>query len=310
MTEKKPHIEFEIINIFRQAEIDDRYLPKFLEYYRTTFDELYEDHKDWDTNAKERDEFVKAGALTITQDYISRFLKAISQGHCEEWAHAVSDTSEEEERALYNAYSIIWVVDPEMAKRELLIHIKTLNEDSHFEKHYVLLFENLADPDNRVEVARRYSQLFKEEIENGKSELYAHKYADLMADGESHEIYCREYAFAYESAINENRSEEYAHLYADRYGEAVVNIKARHSTSDNVEMLDFAIEKVKAFMNAWEYGRENKLPNFKRFAEIYEDIYLNKFYSENEVSESDSEAFKMEVLNEALRHFYERKDDI
>jgi hypothetical protein len=48
---------------------------------------------------------------------------------------------------------------------------------------------------------------------------------------------------------------------------------------------------------------ENKLVDFKRFAEIYENVYLNTFYSEsNDFNKSEAEIEK-QVLEEVLNRF-------
>ena len=54
------------------------------------------------------------------------------------------------------------------------------------------LFENLANPNDRIETAKKYSELYKKALLNGKTKIYAHQYADLMVDIDEdyNEIYC------------------------------------------------------------------------------------------------------------------------
>jgi hypothetical protein len=300
---KTAHTEAELIEIFKKDNIDTKYNEKFITYYQSCFNELYEDHKDWNDDDWRDGDSVQASALWCTNYFIKRYLELMAKGHGEEWAHELAHTAEEGERAVFFVYSDLSAINPELAKKELLIHAKSFGYDEYFEKHFIFLFEEVADPVGRIESAKNYSRIYKEQLSKGKSEIYAHHYADLISYGDYNEIYCEEYAFAFDKAISENKNENYAIVYADKYGSALVNIKGRYGISDDEEMIDFAIQKVNAYMKAWEYGTENKLVDFNRFAEIYENVYLNTFYSESkDFNKSESEIEK-QVLEEVLKRF-------
>jgi hypothetical protein len=303
MNKKTAHTETELLAIFKQDGNDEKYFSKFLEYYKVSFNELFEDYKNWTDDDFDEGDSVQASALWCTNDYIQKYIKLIEKGHGEEWAHQLANSLEDGERAVYFVHSNLKTINPELAKKELLIHTKALGGDEYFEKHYLLLFEVQADPKGRIETAQNYSRIYKEKIANGKSEIYAHHYADLIADGDYHEIYCEEYAFAFDKTISANKSEEYAREFADKYASALVDIKRRFGISDDEEMIDFAIEKVNAYMKAWEYNNEHPLKDFKRFAEIYENEHLNAYFPDEIIKNKSLEEIDSLVLEKTLERF-------
>ncbi|CAM4275926.1 hypothetical protein [Flavobacterium terrigena] len=300
---KTSHTDNELITIFQQDNINEKYFPKFLAYYKKCFDDLYDDHKDFNDDDFDEDDSVQASALWCTNRYIKPYLEHIARGHSEEWAHSIADSAEDGERIVYFVYSDLMRINPELAKKELLIHTKSLGNDEHFERQYLYLFEVMDEPNGRIQTALNYSKIYKEQIEKGKTAVYSHQFADLMSDGHYNEIYCEEYAFAYDEAVNKNKSEEYISVYSDKYASVLVDIKRRHGISDDEEMIDFAIEKVKAYMNAWEYGKENKLKDFKRFAEIYEHTHLNTYFADAGWPEESREKMDSMILEKTLEKF-------
>lgn len=303
INKKTAHSEAELIEIFTKDNIDPKYFNKFITYYHSCFDELYEDHKDWNEDEWPEGDSVQASALWSTNNYIKRYLEHIALGHGEEWAHEMAYTNAEGEKAVFCVYTDLSASNPEIAKKELLIHAKSFGYDEHFVKHFIFLFEEVADPVGRIETAKNYSKIYKEQLSKGKSKIYAHHYADLISCGDYNEIYCKEYAFAFDKAISENKNENYALVYADKYGSALVNIKGRYGISNDEEMIGFAIQKVNAYMKAWEYATENKLVDFKRFAEIYENVYLNTLHSESKDFNKSKAEFEKQVLEEVLNRF-------
>ena len=272
---RKRHTEEELKIIFDKENFSKKYFLKFLSYYEICFNELYIDYQDYEDHEFEGDSSVQSLALSVTIDRISIFLEQIAMGHGEEWAQIIVDNSLEGESSIFHAYHDLMEINSELAKKELKIHSKSFNEDEYFEKHYIYLFEIIDDVNGRIEKAKKYSKLFKEQIANGESEIFAHKYSNLMADGDYHKIYCKEYAFAYDNAITNNKSNEYAEEYAEKYGSALANIKRRGGIADNKELIDYKIKKINAYMKAWEYNKKNNLNNFSRFAEIYVNISIN-----------------------------------
>jgi hypothetical protein len=154
------------------------------------------------------------------------------------------------------------------------------------------------------EKARKYSKIYKEQIANGKPQIFAHEFADLMADGTYHKIYCENYAFAFDNAISQGNSLEYAKKYADLYGTALVDIKRRAGISDDEELIDYNIEKVNAYMKGWEYAKDHQVNDRERFIGIYETTYLNAFYSDLCILEETNEQFDKRVLEMALKKYH------
>lgn len=303
INKRTKHTEEELKLIFNQENIDEKYFTKFLDNYKRAFDELFEDYKDWKDDEFEADDSVQNSALSFALMRIKNYAKQIAKGHGEEWAQIIVNNSEEGEREIFFAYQDLIKINSELAKEELLIYCKSLGEDKYFEKHYIYLFEIVDEIDGRIEKAKEYSKLFKEQIAKGKSEVYAHEYSDLISEGEFHKIYCEEYAYAYDKAINEGKSERYSREFAEKYGDALVDIKRRYGITEDEEQIDFAIEKVNVYMTAWEYKEEHKLIDFQRFATIYENIHFNTYYNDEGRPEGSKQQIDMEILEKALIKF-------
>lgn len=302
---KTPHNEEELKEVFQLDKIEDKFFPVYIDYYNVCFNELLEDHKNFKEEDWDEGESVQAIALWCANNYIKDYLEHIKNGHGEEWSHILAHSNEEGELAIFHGYNDLRKINPDLAKKEVLTYAKRQSEDKDFLKHYLFLFEEVSEPDNRIETAKKYAEIYKKELAKGKSEVFANEYAALIASGDYHEIYCEDYAIAFDIANKENRDIEYARLYADKYASALVDIKRRYGISDDEDMMDFAIEKVKAYMKAWNYARENRLEDFKRFADIYENIHLNTYYAdEGRPNKSELEIDK-EILERALEKFGE-----
>jgi len=274
------HTQDELFDIFKEKQIEEKYFSKFLDYYKVCYGELDESYKDY-----EDDDFnggsVQESALFVTNLFIDGYLELMAKGHSDEWAYPLAHDGEFGERDIFHAYSNLHKINPQLAKKELLIHANSISTDPNFLKHYIYLFEVVDDVEGRIASAKNYAKIYKEELKKGKSEIYARQFAFLMADGYYNQIYCEDYAIAYEKAIKGGKSIDYAETYGDKYGSALVDIKRRHGISDDEEMIEFAIEKVDAFMKAWEYAQENKLENFLTFASIYESNYFDTYYPDD-----------------------------
>lgn len=302
--------EEELIEIFNKQNIDQKYQTKFVDYYNYCFDDVFKYDYDKDDDYWEEGESIHQTCMTVTGMYFEKYLELISNGHGEEWAHYLAHTAENGETAVYHTYNEIQEIDKELAKKELGVYIKSFGEDQYFEKYLQVLFEEIADPKGRIKSAREYSKIYRKQLEEGKSEVYAEKYADLMAGTDFHEIYCEDYAIAYDNAITENKGERYATVYADKYASALVDIKRRYGISDDEEMMDFAVEKVNAYMHAWEYAQENKVDDFDRFTRLYENIHLNTYYADGGKPKMSNEEIDKLVLKETLEKFNLLKRDV
>jgi hypothetical protein len=298
------HTTTELTAIFEERGILEKYFDQFLMYYKTRFEELLKENEQYKDEDFAEGESVQLDALFSTMLHTDCIMKEITKGHGDEWAFAIADCSEEDERAHRLVYSDLRNSNPELAKKELLILCKSYAGDEFFEKHFISKFEEGCDYFRYSERASKYSEIYKKKLAEGKSKNYAHQYADLMSSEEFNTIYCEDYAYAYDKAIIEGKSEEYAILFADQYGSALVDIKSRYAISDDEEMLNFAIERVNIFMKAWEHNQELQLTNFARFAEMYEQIHLNTYYNDqDETPLIESNEITKDILERTL-HAY------
>lgn len=303
---KTPHAEAHLIEIFKEKGLNEKHFPKLYAYYKHCFEELYEyEYKNWtEEDYLETGDSAHKGALEVTDMFIEAFLEEKSKGQGDEWAFAVASCGEEGEVVYHIVYDEIKKTNPEMAKQELLIRSKSFGCDENFIEHYILLFERGSGYSDSVENAKKYSEIYKDQISKGKSAVYSREYARLKSsDMNYHIIFCEEYAYAFEKGINEGKSERYAMEFAEEYGEALVDIKARYGISEDEEQIDFAIEKVNVYMTVWEYNEEHKLKDFKRFADIYENIHFDTYYTNEGSPEGIKEEIDKEILEKALKQY-------
>ena len=68
-----------------------------------------------------------------------------------------------------------------------------------------------------------YSKIYKEQIEIGKSDIFAFKYAEKMAKKEYYTLSCYIEALEYESALNKGYSTLIAELISSELSELILN---------------------------------------------------------------------------------------
>lgn len=306
MIEKKtPNSEAFLIEIFKEKSLNEKYFPRLYAYYKHCFEELYEyEYKNWtEEDYKETGDSAHKGALEVTDIFIETFLEEKAKGQGDEWAFAVASCIEEGEDVYHIVYDEIKKTNPEKAKHELLIRSKSFGGDENFIRHYILLFESGSGYSDSIEKAKKYSEIYKDQIAEGKSVVYAHEYACKMSSGNNHIIFCEEYAYAFDKAINGGKSERYCMEFAEVYGEALVDIKRRYGISEDEEQIDFTIEKVDVYMTVWEYNEAHKLKDFKRFAAIYENIHFDTYYPNEGSPVGSKEEIDKVILEKALKQY-------
>jgi hypothetical protein len=297
-----PKSKEELRLIYDQKDFDPKFLQFFQDKYYLCFNELLNDTNDYtDEDWEEEGYFIHENSLKIALNYLDIFLKQIIQGHGSEWSHLYANYLDETEIIFYHTYHDLKEINPDLARQEIITVAKSISDDEIFQTYYVNLFENLANPNNRIETAKKYSELYKKALLNRKTEIYAHQYADLMVDIDEdyNEIYCEEYAFAYDSAITQNKDEKYARYYAELYASALTDIKRRAGVSENIDMQEFAILKIQAHMIAWEYAKDNKIKDSDRFIEIFVNVFLNYEFADLKFSDETEKI----ILEKALERF-------
>ena len=297
MDRKKSHTKDELVDLYAQMKYPMEYFIKFESNYQKCYSELFSDMKDFeDDDFNDKDETIGGIALQFATRYVNKFMAQLDKGHSEEWAHLVAESIEDNNSLIIaNAYNSM---NPELAKQELRLYCKSLGGDEFFEKHYLFLFEIGESWNNPLETAMEYSRIYKQQIAKGKSETFAHHYADLMSGNEYVEIYCQKYAYAYDKALSEGKSKEYAELFAGMYGDGAAN----HGEREDRDIPDFWEEKVFGYMKGWEYATNNNLSN--DFIGIYENVYLNTVYAD-EPEKISWDRLEEYILEEALKKYNE-----
>jgi hypothetical protein len=245
--------------------------------------------------------------LNYVNDYINEFIKVKEKGFSLLWARVFVKDSllEGIKNSTALAYDEVRKTNPKQALKDLNLYSQLTNQDDLFVKHFTKLIEiDVPNPIPSVEhQSIEYSRIYKEQIKSGKSELYADKYAELVAEEEYHEIYCEDYAYAYDEAIKDGKSEEYADIYADKYSSELIDVKRRAYISDDEELLDFKKQKVNAYMGGWEYAFENKIENPSKFIEIYENIYLNTYNADDGMPNMSIEEINKKIVEKSLEKY-------
>jgi hypothetical protein len=302
---KTPHPYAHIIEIFKKKGIEEKNFQNLYTYYIRCFEELYQyEYINWThVDYEETGDSAHKSALFVTEMFIEVFLSEKAKGHGDEWSLAVANCGEEGDLVYHVAYNEIVQTNPELAKKEILIRSKSLSNDEVFIKHHIYIYETEIHDTDRINRAKKYSEIYKDQIAKGKSDVYMHEYAVLLSSGNYNPIYCEEYAYAYDKAIKVGKSEMYAREFAEEYGGALVDIKARYGISEDEELINYAIEKVDVYMTAWEYNEKHELKNFKRFADIYETIYFNLYYPNEEGPIGTKVEIDMKILEKVLEQY-------
>lgn len=232
LKEIQPHSQEYLTEMFKNAGYPSQFYPRFLLRYTRAFNDFKNQYNDCDESDLDCSlecivEEVKQDALDIITEYSRVFMKEINLGHGEEWSDLVTKEgmySDKYDEAIYYAYKELSKKDKELAMKELSIYRKFIDEDEFFEKHYIFLCERgeLCDL-SKEEVARNYSEIYKQQIALGKSELYSHHYAEQKAYDMYAEIYCSKFAHAIEQLILNGFSGCKAIFIAHDYAKAIVN---------------------------------------------------------------------------------------
>ena len=246
MTQKiLPHSEDELIIQFEQAGCASQFFQMFKDKYYKTFSELCEDGI---ALCDEDVEYLiesKNDSLTFTLEKIKFFMQEINNGHSEQWASLllsnvpISDYDDEDYYGanIYDTYYKLLLTDSRLANREIEIHSKQFGEDEHFERCFVTIFTDGILTENPIKYARIYSQSYKQLLKEGKSEIYAHFYAEKFAYCELVDEYCEQYAYAMERAISQGLEEWQAFDMADDFASEVVNGYLRSHAYKHYEFL-------------------------------------------------------------------------
>lgn len=208
------HTNKELTEIYSSNKGDNIHAEYFIKTYEISYDE-FEIDQDWEDENESVEEHTLNYCLEF---YLPIFLKYLKNGHNPIWANEIALSSDDEPRAILDTYHKIKKENPALVKSEIALYAKSISDEELFIKYYLFLMEHdyLIDVEER---AFNYVKIFKEEIARGKSEIYAHEYADYRVGSEDFtDKYCECYAFGYEKAIKDGKPEEYSRIFADCFG--------------------------------------------------------------------------------------------
>lgn len=261
--------------VITQNNYNQEYQQELISYLDSMLNDLKEDVYEYDSVEE---------LLKLPIAYINGYIESRNKNYSILWSKKYADITHfsENEYFICDCYKATKEVDKEQAIADLKNYCKLTNRDKLFTE---LLFQRIDDcfpsyNEDVVESVENFLQIYLAQIAKGKTELYANEYTYLIKEG-LNPVYCEDYAYMYEMSLKKGKSETYARVYADKYADELVNVKCRYGISDDEEMLDFAIQKAKAFINAWEYAKDNNLKSSEEFIHRYEHIYLNALYDEN-----------------------------
>ncbi|MEZ5003928.1 MAG: hypothetical protein R2730_12945 [Chitinophagales bacterium] len=191
----------QLLVIAKENHIPDVYFDEVYDYY---LKEIVEVEKEDGIDDKAE------SALFSTLDYFKKFDSQIIKGHSLEWAKLyASNIDEDEEAKLFNdAFLALSKVDHNKAIYELEKHCKLIGADELYTKHFIFLMIELEGSKNPSphQQATSYSKIYNEQIALGRSNIFAHQYADLLASEDENECSCFTYAKYYEEAIQNGKS--------------------------------------------------------------------------------------------------------
>lgn len=202
-----------IKNAFDELALDNKYFDKFKEVAEYYYSELQRDCPDDDEDNSNADESIR-----FSKEFMKYYVPEKEKGHCDTWADTYATSRcrrEEEYRSYHNAYDAI--EEKEDREKELDIHVALTSTDPLFRKRYKYMFtETIGDP---KEATENYCNNYRGMIALGKSDFYAHAYADNH--DEYKEDICVVYAQAYELAKKHGMDDGDAYCFGNTCIEAV-----------------------------------------------------------------------------------------
>lgn len=196
--------------------------PVINKYSSEFYSFLEQDIKDMlDTGDFSNDQLIPS-AFDFAIEYFTKYDIELSKGHSKEWAKTYSSSMEHAPHPFNQAYLFVKDMNRDKARKELEIHCNAIGADDLYTKHFIYLMENGEGSNDPGQQALLYSKHYKEQINIGRSELYAHQFSDEIASGESLQ-HASVFAKYYEIAILEKRTTGYAFNFANTIREFVAN---------------------------------------------------------------------------------------
>jgi hypothetical protein len=275
-------------------------------------DDLYADFVD--CVAREKDELIKDGSqpdeiktesIKFALEDILKIATLLQKGHSKAWAELYVNSREEHQLAFNYAYCEMKKINPAQVIEELKVHCRSISCDEYHQKHFIYLMEHGEGaakpcPDEQAAI---YSKVFKEQLQQERSEIFAHQYADLKAGGQYVEEYCFRFAQAYDDAIQKGKPEDYAFVFADKMGDYYADYYGRYIEDPVIDRKnhEFKERKILGYMKGWEYAKAHQLHDKNIFIACYENTYIEASYADHHpISFTSEDDFDQQVLKSVL----------
>ena len=209
-----------IKDFFLKTGVDEKYFP----YYETelkksfkAFREEYPYDENEDDEERAEDEKMEKACIECANDYIRYYVEEREKGHSHNWAnyYALGCVSGFDEYELI--HDVLYKLeDKEEKDKELTIHAKSINKEPLFVERFKNMVE-WGNPDIS-EKTEEYCCAYHKCIKEGKSEIYAHAYAEAVNDGSYHsDIYASAYEQGRFHGMNDSDSSLFAKCCTDAY---------------------------------------------------------------------------------------------
>lgn len=211
-----------IQELFMKTGVDEKYFP----YYETelkrrfkAFREMYPYEEDLDEDEKAENEEGERICIEFANDYIRYYVEQREKGHSHKWAHfyALNHVSTDDDCSTFENLLELFD-DKEEIDKDITIYASSINKDPVFVERLKFLIENTNC--NYSEKAVEYCRAYHKCIEEGKSEIYAHAYAEAVNDDSN---YCGIYASAFEHAKFHGMNHSEARMFSVCCSEAYAN---------------------------------------------------------------------------------------
>ena len=198
---------------FDELAINEKFFEKFKEEVERLYSELQKDSLNNDNYSEEEN---YADSIRFSKNFMEYYVPEKEKGHCDVWAETYAN-SRLAKMVEFDSYREAYyaVKDVEERKKELNIHVTSVSEDPLFRERYKYLFAETEDDPKKY--AESYCNDYRSMVALGKSEIFAHAYADYY-DG-SNEKLRTIYAQAYELVKSHGMDD----CDANNFGETCVN---------------------------------------------------------------------------------------
>lgn len=197
----------------------------------------------------EEEEGYEVSLLDDATEYVKLISTFRDEGYGFHWAKAYASTTLEDENRnpASKAYTNEKKIDSERAMQDLKLYAKKTGKDEYFVKHFHFLSEVEAPnvSPSFEQQATTYSEIYKNEIAKGNSDVFAKKYAGCIAGGDHTELGCYAEAKEFEKCIVKGDTKEFAEVYAMKMAEYIANYCSSYEASLDDELVNVERETLR-----------------------------------------------------------------